>query len=466
MAQSVGLRGLWMLRAASILQLSVLPAVSIAVTLDCALRGVAFDAVAAIAPPNLRAAWDALELAGLCNASAPPRPPRSVPRGAAAPYAAADLELWVDAKLGNDTARGSKDAPLRTVRRALALAALAPRLDSTTILLRGGMHCVGGAPLEIGSQHSGLVLRSAPNESATLSGATALRGLQFKRDARGLLYAALPASLALPDGVGAWTELFVADGTTARSNAHTLDGTGSRYTKARWPDGDAERASGRCTLTSRASPIGPGGVKDGCAAWAIPNGSCGNVMPFVNGSWIEESSPLYFPRMSWNAPPFVFDGFVAVEGGTSVDRFQPPMSSSSTSWGNENGVSNCVRATNLSTRFPRWNVGGTGGAQPCDASDRVTNSNGCPTALLHAFSRPLGGAWGTHAYELDSTTVNSSASKTSQSIAGELALGAGGWHLAAPTQTVGRYFVENLKAELTAPGEWYLERIEVGSSIL
>ena len=220
---------------------------------------------------------------GAASDLAPARPGEpQLPTGGKIPPPAG--ALFVDGVKGNDAAAGTEAAPLKTVERA---AELSLSVDSPTIVLRAGVHYLA-ATLEITPAHSGLSIRAYPGESATLSGGTPL-SLQFRHEAGAawwagnttVLVADLPPT-TLHDEANDWTEVFVMDGHV--SNPLNQGGGGSRYTKARFPDGNPEVDAGLCTTTN------------GCRAYSQGAGSCGHV-PFVNGTWVE-SGPR---RNSWNA---------------------------------------------------------------------------------------------------------------------------------------------------------------------
>ena len=420
--------------------------------LDCALRMVALEMAAANlplaashAPYNLRSVFDALEL-GNCSA-APPRPGApQLPRGVTGPSPLEDA-LFVDGIKGSDAAIGTEAAPLKTVGRAVQLSTGHGRAG-TVIMLRAGTHFLAET-LEITPTHSGLSIRAFPDESATLSGGTPL-SLQFRTAASSEAWWAGETTVLvadLPAGASSeWTEVFVMDGVENQLN---LGGGGSRYTKARFPDGDPEQDSGLCTTTN------------GCRAYAKGVGSCGSV-PFVNGTWIE-SGPR---RNSWNAVSscpttdntsvfetgkcahgkccagYVYDVWTALLGGSAAGRFSPPLAPSST-------VTDQQDLTNCET-------------MPVDFSPRASNWSSWPATarpLLHSFNYPMGSAWGNHMYEVTRADLE----MVQGTVKGNLSLGRGGWHLTAGLAKANSFFTENVKEELTSPGEFYLEHLPSGA---
>jgi hypothetical protein len=383
------------------------------------------------APHNLRSVYDALELPGNCS-GAPARPGESqLPTGAKG--SPPPDTLFVDATKGSDEAAGTEAAPLRTVGHAVELSAVGggPR----TILLRAGTHYLA-TTLEITPKHSGLSIRPFPGESATLSGGSPL-SLQFQKTAAWwagpnttVMVADLPAS-ASDD----WTEVFVMD---AVGNPLNQGGGGSRYTKARFPDGNPEHNSGLCT------------TQNGCRAYSTGAGSCGRVT-FVNGTWLQ-SGPR---RRSWNAVSgcpmtsnrtvfetgkcahgkccagYVYDVWTALVGGSAAGRFRPPISPSS-SVTDQQDLTNCEKLpAAFSARASNW-------------SSWSEHSR----PLLHTFNYPLGSAWGNHMYEVTRADIE----MVQGSIVGNVSLGRGGWYLTAGLTNANQFFIENVKEELTKPG--------------
>ena len=427
--------------------------------LDCALRKLALQVAAdrlhrhaSNGPSNLRSVWDSLEFGqlGASCADVPARPPAArLPVGAATPLPSD--ALYVDWVTGSDSFAGTVNAPLKTVEFALELSIQSTTGSPRAIVLRNGTHPLRQT-LEIGPSHSGLHIGAFPGEQATLSGGVDLT-LEFTpaqlEGNVAALVATLPASV--PDVL--FTELFVSDGSRNALNLNSL----SRYTKARWPDGNPETDAGMCTTTN------------GCPSHATATGSCGSV-PFVNGTWIEVGPPTSPRRNSWNAVSncpsindssvfgptgkcamgkccagYCYDDYTALEGGSAAGRFKPPLAPSSTVT-DQQIQTNCVEVTNFSPRGPRWNLTGAQRWRP----------------VLHTFNYPLGAPWGNHMYEVTQTSLEMMAE--SGSVAGNLSLSdRGGWHLTAAAASAHSYFVEGVKAELTVPGEWVLEDDDAGT---
>jgi len=154
---------------------------------DCAMRALllrhALSVQPALSSASRRHVFDSLELAHRCNAT----PPAPAPRGAAGsppPAATPKGALVVDYARGDDGAPGTAARPLKTVARALELAA-ARKPAERAVALRAGTHFLA-ATLELTPRHSHLRLAaycsgSGPCEQAWLSGSVALGALQWKQ---------------------------------------------------------------------------------------------------------------------------------------------------------------------------------------------------------------------------------------------------------------------------------------------
>jgi hypothetical protein len=403
-------------------------------------------------PRNLRSVWDSLEFSGSDADDLPPRPPAAtLPTGASVPLPT--NAIYVDWRGGNDQSSGAVSSPLKTLEFALQLS-IAAGAPPRPIMLRNGTHQLRST-LEIGPRHSGLHLSAFPGEQATLSGGVEL-SVDFtpatvNGGVQALVASLLPFVSLLP-GVRTFTELFVDDGNANALNLNRL----SRYTKARWPDGNPETDAGLCTTTN------------GCKAYSTAAGSCGTV-PFVNGTWIEIGPPLSPRRSSWNAVMncpdnvssvvfdadgrcgqgkccvgFVYDDYIALEGGSAAGRFKPPLTTSG-SVIDQQAQTNCVDVKDFSPRGLQWNL-----------------TSGRRWPLLHTFNYGLGSAWGNHMFEV--TKADLEMVDASRSVSGNLSLSErGGWHLTAAAAAAHSFFVEDVKEELTVPGEWYLEDHDEGA---
>eukprot|EP01043_Picozoa_sp_COSAG02_P068467 COSAG02_NODE_11382_length_1735_cov_1.017726_1_plen_280_part_10 len=231
-------------------------------------------------PKNLRSVWDSLELETACVGQQT-RPPARPTAPAGLPGSVPAAALFVDYANGHDGNSGTVASPLKTVEFALQQS-IATTATPRPIVLRNGTHQLR-TTLNIGPSHSGLQLSAYPGEHVVLSGGVELN-LEFSPavlNSGSALVATLPSTLSRQ----VYTELFVSDKNGNPLNLHGL----SRYTKARWPDGNPETDAGMCTTIN------------GCKAYSTAVGSCGSV-PFVNGTWIEIGPSQSTPRRSsWNA---------------------------------------------------------------------------------------------------------------------------------------------------------------------
>ena len=408
--------------------------------LECGLRILAFEMARRNLEPsaggrparNLRAVWDQLELGTACIGSTrnpPPRPAAAQPPRGAAEAPPADA-IFVDAVRGSDAAPGHEQAPLRTVEKAVELAAQRSS-SGRVVVLRGGTHRLART-LRLGPSHSGLVLRGYPGEQAVLSGGLAL-SLDFRPAASAwwapgapLLVADLPADT--PAGLNL-TELFIGQ---------------DRYVKARWPDANPFRwPEGLCTLRN-------------CSGFTTATGTVSHV-GFINGSWLE---PEGGRRNSWNvlrpdgsvaeSAWWVLDHYVTLVGGSGAARFDPPEDPSASAFGLTAGRvgpwprgwqnrSRSVAIPRFSPRAARW------------------SRDGRHKPLLHAFNGQLTTNWGNHIFEIDVVDVGAADSEHTDA---NVSIGLGGWHMTGAwggSEILADHcFVEGVLEELTQPGEWLL----------
>ena len=192
--------------------------------LDCKLRQLAFEYAEDLDITDQRGLQDisdALQLQSCVNMTSRRRQPTSGNRQqqqANNSRASAATAFYVSADGGSDTNPGTRQQPFRTVQRA-AQAAAADRSGEVDVLLRGGTHVLQQT-LELGPQHSGTTFASFPNESATVSGGLDLSQLRWR-----------PAA-DFPSGSG----VVVADVPPGSSFMELFDGE-VRLTRARYPNG-------------------------------------------------------------------------------------------------------------------------------------------------------------------------------------------------------------------------------------
>ena len=199
---------------------------------DCAWRELAIAFAPTIVPTlttaQLGDLMDALELEALhCNATAArtavaahapaPRPTLQLPE--------AGNSIYVDFARGDDGNAGTEAAPLKTIAAGVA-ASRAGRPAVPTLVLRGGTHYLA-ATVDLGAGDSSLTVTAFPAEVPVISGATPLRGLQWKQGS-----AAAPWAAAVPPGL--------LPPKAAAAGLSALRINGHRATLARFPNANAE----------------------------------------------------------------------------------------------------------------------------------------------------------------------------------------------------------------------------------
>ena len=134
---------------------------------DCVVAQLAYEFSLQLQPDKapLREVFDALELGDKCGKAAPAAVKRTPPSFPLSPGA-----LFVDAKHGSDSAKGTEASPLKTVGAALKLCE--GRADKA-VVLRAGVHFLSET-LIIGPSLSGLTIQNYPAEEAWLSGGVPL----------------------------------------------------------------------------------------------------------------------------------------------------------------------------------------------------------------------------------------------------------------------------------------------------
>jgi hypothetical protein len=167
----------------------------------CAWRTFAAEYAAALRPDAAALAFDALQLAVLCNATVLPAPTPRAPRAATATAVAA-TSVFVDAVHGSDSAAGTLAAPLRTLPAAVARSR--GLQHPTSIFARAGTYHLS-ATLELGAADSELTIAAYNGEPVWVSGAVPLGPLVWEAvtaPVSNVWRAAVPkASLATAGGV-------------------------------------------------------------------------------------------------------------------------------------------------------------------------------------------------------------------------------------------------------------------------
>ena len=136
----------------------------------------------------LRDVFDALQLDSLCNVTAPeggvPSTVFVKPLSAAELSAACSLATFYVSPTGSDENPGTLKLPFATIVRGIAATRGArpvpPARGTACLVLRGGVHYLGGSPVLLGAADSGLVLSGFDGDApAWVSGGVALRGLSW-----------------------------------------------------------------------------------------------------------------------------------------------------------------------------------------------------------------------------------------------------------------------------------------------
>jgi hypothetical protein len=395
-------------------------------SLDCAVRNFTWAFAQSLLPARapLVSVFDALRLAVDCNQTRPsaapaPAPPfyaagggrvlRTLPLPAAAAAAGA---FFVDAARGSDSGSGSEAAPFATVARALA--ATRAGGGGGAIVLRGGAPFHLSAPLFLGPQDSGLTLSAYPGEAPVLSGAAALPPLAWARVGPSP-NASLPATV--------WAAPLPAAPPGANFSSLWAP-SGRRAVRARWPNGNPEELSG----------LMPNGFTK-AQEWLPP------VAPNTPQAVLHpQLDPRTEPRSacpvdactsggpSGSGPPWaIFCCFFWGWNGTAENFTRGSY------WGSMPGAPG-----GATVRTPGGLVAGP------DLLPRLGAWSAPEGAILHAFH---GAYWGNWIWRVASVNASS----------GEVAFGEGGWQEARGDGAGDYFFVENVREELDAPGEFFVD---------
>jgi len=308
-----------------------------------------------------------------------------------------------------------------------ARSAAAPPLRATSIFFSDALHGDDGAAGTLAAPFRTIARGvSACRAVAAPPCALLLRGsgpfhlnstlLLDARDS-GLTIAAAPGESAVVSGGtplegAAWTVVDVAPPanvwrtTLAPSLAvpRALLIAGRRSPRARWPNGDAER------------DILPKGYA-AATGWAPPRQPATPPVP-VKGNW-SRPEDVYFPTYIW------------AEGGAATSNFEPPEGY----WIAAAPTAGVTWAVPSALEFSRASF-----------SPRVSNWSAPQRAVVFAFH---GEYWGSWAFSVGGVALNADN--------GTLALAAGGWQEARGWKTGGGFYVDNVREELDAPGEWFFD---------
>lgn len=399
---------------------------------DCAMRNLTWAYARHLLPSRgpLLDVFDALRLLIDCNFTRPadtpeipPRAPfyavpsprgggsgaRSVLRAAPPPVGA----LFVDAARGSDDGSGTEGAPFATVARALSATRARRAHGGAAIVLRGGVHHLR-SPLVLGARDSGLTLTAYPGEAPVLSGGAALSPLAWSAvgpspsGANATVWAAplasQPGGLRLPFGA-------------------LFDPTGRRATRARFPNGNPEYDIEPVGYTKArqwlpAPPFPDNRVQQDPRLGTLPRAVCPADACTQNGPqgigppwaifccfyWGWNASAINWTTGSfWGADPGPPGGGTAhMPGGMTA-------------------------GADLAPRAAGW-------ARPTDA-------------IVHAFH---GSYWGDWAFEVGGVNpINATAA--------DLHFTRGGFQEARGAGAGDSLYVENLREELDAAGEWWVD---------
>jgi hypothetical protein len=389
--------------------------------LDCATRNFTWTFALSLLPSRspLVSVFDALRLTVDCNQT---RPVGGTAEGAWATH----FELGGEARVlrsiapppgavfadpvgGSDAkGAGTQSSPFRTIARALAATRGAG--GGGAIVLRAGMF-EQSTTLVLGPLDSGLSISAYPGEAPVLSGGVLMSPLSWTRvgpspnatlDAT-VWQAPLPARVVAP-----FSTLF--------------NPQGRRAVRARYPNGNPEELSG----------LLPNGYTK-AASWSAaptPLSPLVQQRPLLNTEPRSACPPdaCSATGPSGAGPPWaIFCCFFWAHGST-VENFTrgsfwgshpgPPGGSTFASPG---GV---VVGPDLLPRLAGW-------ATPTDA-------------IVHAFQSSY---WGNWQWPVDSIDATS----------GAFVFGAGGWQEARGASTGDYMYVENVREELDAPGEWWVD---------
>ena len=150
-------------------------------SLDCKIRSFALDFAKSLETPHdLNFVAEALELSTLCSVD-PKIRAKTAHGGASRSIESTEKEIVVvvDFVYGSDSSLGTAKDPVQTIQYALSLIRKQRKSRTASILLRKGVHFLGGS-LILTPQDSHTTIASYPGESASISGGVPLN-VQWKR---------------------------------------------------------------------------------------------------------------------------------------------------------------------------------------------------------------------------------------------------------------------------------------------
>jgi hypothetical protein len=193
--------------------------------LDCGVRRVILGRANKLFPNKARETFDSLELEGLCGDTPPKRVSHVAP---SFDLGAESLRFYVDPLEGNDftSFKGTVGAPFATVYRALKAARDVDisEGEQKTIVLKAGIHFLNET-MALTAADSGTTITNAPGEEAWLSGGKLLPATTLWKPSatKANIWEADLSALGLDDVPGLYS-----------CDPHR------RYTRARYPNADAE----------------------------------------------------------------------------------------------------------------------------------------------------------------------------------------------------------------------------------
>jgi hypothetical protein len=239
---------------------------------ECAVNTFAQKLAAAKFPSIAAAAADALNLGYVCNSSsfkltaaisaALDRETARVAAKRAEARPKASATMFYVSPNGSDTAPGTLAAPFLTLTRAAAAArALAPQSPGLVgVGVLPGTYFLGDAPLILGAADSFVAWSAYNGGAVTLSGARNVSGLTWAPAQPPVNPAVRVASLQITDArADAWREAHADPGPPPL--VQSLFVNGQRQPRARFPNANADDASGICFAATQ-RPL------EGCAGWS------------------------------------------------------------------------------------------------------------------------------------------------------------------------------------------------------
>jgi hypothetical protein len=367
------------------------------VELDCAVREAAYNFSLALQPERGAGldVFDALELSSYCGVSRPSPRASSMTAYRFPPTSSSGPSFYCDAAAGNDLNPGTESDPFATVQAGVeACRSASVGSAGCTVVLRDSSPFVLRAPLALSAGLDDyLTLTAYPGESPVLTGAWPLEGAWEPLNTTA-------SNVWVMRGAGAGLPL----GLPQALLPPTADAA-DRFFRARYPNGDLE-------------------------ADLVPDGytNASRWLPPTPPSSPPVSVPVSTPNRPWD---FYFPNFTWATGGTALGNFEPPEGywihqapPGGVPWNVPSGFVYDPAA--FSPRAAQWgNLTGSG-------------------AVVRAFHGEYWGSWLIEVASHDAAT-------------GTLTFGRGGWQEARGWPTGGALYIENVLAELDAPGEWHMD---------